>query len=131
MLVATGHSHCCVAFFAILNFELPRRKPERYPKQINSLGDHIIAHVGWISISSRSRLADHIGVHEMTITGTVNATPAIPELRYIPGIIQFLGYDPLPPATTLTERLATAHVGGGAVFRQRKMAAKLGVIPQR
>jgi DNA-binding transcriptional regulator YiaG len=62
----------------------------------------------------------------MTITGwESNAT--IPEVRYMPAIIQFLGYNPLPAASSLPERLATARRALG--LSQRKMAAKLGVDP--
>jgi DNA-binding transcriptional regulator YiaG len=45
----------------------------------------------------------------------------------MPAIIRFLGYDPLPPAYSPPERLATARKALG--LSQRKMAAKLGVDP--
>ena len=45
----------------------------------------------------------------------------------MPAIIQFLGYDPLPPANTFPERLATARRGLG--LSQRKMAESLGIDP--
>jgi DNA-binding XRE family transcriptional regulator len=62
----------------------------------------------------------------MTITGwESNAT--IPEVRYMPAIIQFLGYNPLPAASSLPERLVTARRAFG--LSQRKMAEKLGVDP--
>jgi DNA-binding XRE family transcriptional regulator len=65
-------------------------------------------------------------VHEQTITGWErNAT--VPEVRYIPAIIQFLGYDPLPESSSLPERLATARRTLG--LSQRKMAEQLGVDP--
>jgi len=64
----------------------------------------------------------------MTITGwECNAT--VPEVRYIPAIIQFLGCNPLPAASSLPERLATARRALG--LSQRKMAEKLGVIRRR
>jgi len=112
--------------FCHLELRAARRKPARYPKQINSLGDHIRARRLDLKLLQK-QVADQIGVHELTITNwEVNAT--IPEVRYIPAIIQFLGYDPLPAATTLPERrLATARMALG--LSQRKMAAKLGVDP--
>jgi ribosome-binding protein aMBF1 (putative translation factor) len=62
----------------------------------------------------------------MTITSWEgNAT--IPEVRYMPAIIQFLGYNPLPVASSLPESLVTARKALG--LSQRKMAAKLGVDP--
>ncbi len=62
----------------------------------------------------------------MTITNwEVNAT--VPEVRYIPAIIRFLGYNPLPPADSIAGCLAAARRRLG--LSQRKMAAKLGVDP--
>ena len=109
------------------HFELlaARRKPSQYPKQINSLGDHIRARRLDLNLLQK-QVADQIGVHEMTITlWEGNAT--IPEVRYIPAIIQFLGYNPLPVASSLPERLAIARKTHG--LSQRKMAQKLGVDP--
>ena len=102
-----------------------RLKPSQYPKQINSLGDHIRARRVDLNLLQK-QVADQIGVHELTITGWErNAT--IPEVRYMPAIIQFLRYNPLPAANSLPEHLATARKALG--LSQRKMAAKLGVDP--
>jgi hypothetical protein len=44
----------------------------------------------------------------MTICGWEgNAT--VPEVRYTPAIVQFLGYNPLPALNSLAERLAGAQ----------------------
>jgi transcriptional regulator with XRE-family HTH domain len=109
------------------HFELraARRKLANYPRQINSLGDHIRARRLDLKLLQK-QVADQIGVHETTITGWEgNAT--IPEVRYIPRVIQFLGYDPSPLADAFPERLASARRALG--LSQRKMAAKLGVDP--
>jgi transcriptional regulator with XRE-family HTH domain len=45
----------------------------------------------------------------------------------MPAIMQFLGYNPLPAASALAERLATARRVLG--LSQRKMAGKVGVDP--
>src|ERR1700722_18210505 len=87
------------------HFELraARRKPAAYPKQINSLGDHIRARRLDLRLLQK-QVADQIGVHESTITlWEGNAT--VPEVRYMPAIIQFLGYNPIPAASSLPERL--------------------------
>ena len=56
----------------------------------------------------QKQVAEEIGVHEQTITGWErNAT--IPEVRYIPAIIEFLGYNPLSEGSSLSERLKTAR----------------------
>lgn len=111
--------------FCHLELRAARRKPAKYPKQINSLGDHIRARRLDLKLLQK-QVADQIGVHEMTITSWEgNAT--VPEVRYMPAIIQFLGYNPLPAASSLPERLVTARRELG--LSQRKMAAKLGVDP--
>jgi len=62
---------------------------------------------------------------EATITSWEGNATA-PAIRYIPAIIQFLGYDPLPPsASAFPERLAAARRGLG--LSQQKMAEKLDV----
>jgi transcriptional regulator with XRE-family HTH domain len=100
-------------------------KPAKYPKQINSLGDHIRARRLDLKLLQK-QVADQIGVHEQTITGWErNATS--PEIHYIPAILSFLGYNPIPPVQTLPERLAMARKMLG--LSQRKMAEKLGVDP--
>jgi DNA-binding transcriptional regulator YiaG len=109
------------------HFELraSRPRPSHYPIEINTLGDHIRARRLDLRLL-QEQVADQIGVHEMTITSWEgNAT--VPEVRYMPAIIQFLGYNPLPAASSLPERLVTARKTFG--LSQRKMAAKLGVDP--
>jgi transcriptional regulator with XRE-family HTH domain len=109
------------------HFELrtARSKRAQYPKQINSLGDHIRARRLDLKLL-QEQVANKIGVHETTITGWEgNAT--FPAVRYMPAIIQFLGYNPLPAANSLPERIATARRALG--LSQRKMAVRLGVDP--
>ena len=111
--------------FCHIKLRALRNKVTISPTQINSLGDHIRARRLDRKLLQR-QVATQIGVHEMTITGWErNAT--IPEDRYMPAIIQFLGYNPLPPANSLAERLTDARRRLG--LSQRKMAVKLGVDP--
>jgi transcriptional regulator with XRE-family HTH domain len=107
--------------------ELRASKPKHahYPKEINTLGDHILKRRLNLGLLQRE-VADQIGVDETTITHWERNTTT-PPIRYIPAIIQFLGYDPLPPANSFSERLATARQALG--LSQRKMAEKLSVDP--
>jgi transcriptional regulator with XRE-family HTH domain len=109
------------------HFELraARRKPAKYPKQINSLGDHIRARRLDLKLLQK-QVADQIGVHEMTITGWERNATA-PAIRHIPAIIRFLGYDPQFSASTLPERLAATRRALG--LSERKLAEKLSVDP--
>ena len=103
----------------------PKPKPAAYPKAINTIGDHIRKRRLDLRLL-QEQVAEQIGVHEMTITNwEVNAT--VPEVRYVPAIIQFLGYNPLSAAGSIPERLAMARRALG--LSQRKMAKKLGVDP--
>jgi transcriptional regulator with XRE-family HTH domain len=109
------------------HFELSAARPKslQYPKQINSLGDHIRARRLDLKLLQK-QVADQIGVHESTITlWEGNAT--VPEVRFMPSIIQFLGYNPLNAASSLPGRLAAARKELG--LSQRKMAERLGVDP--
>jgi len=109
--------------FCHAELRAPKPKPERYPKEINTLGDHIRKRRLDLGLLQK-QVADQIGVYMATISGWEgNATP--PAIRYIPAIIQFLGYDPLPPTSTLPERLVIARRGLG--LSQLKMAERLGV----
>lgn len=111
--------------FCHLELRAARRKPANYPKQINSLGDHIRTRRLDLKLLQK-QVADQIGVHEITISNwEVNAT--VPEVRYIPAIIRFLDYDPQPATESIPESLAAARRRLG--LSQRKMAAKLGVDP--
>jgi transcriptional regulator with XRE-family HTH domain len=113
--------------FPFCHAELRASKPNsiRYPKKINTLGDHICKRRLDLNLLQK-QVADRIGVHKMTITSWEgNAT--VPEVRYMPAIIQFLGYNPLPAANSLPERLSIARMALG--LSQRKMAEKLGVDP--
>jgi transcriptional regulator with XRE-family HTH domain len=107
--------------------ELRASKPNsiRYPKEINTLCDHIRKHRLDLNLIQR-QVAEQIGVGEATITNWErNATT--PAIRYIPAIIEFLGYDPLPPTNSFSDRLATTRKVLGV--SQRKIAEKLSVDP--
>jgi transcriptional regulator with XRE-family HTH domain len=100
-------------------------KPAQYPQEINTLGDHIRSHRFDLKLLQK-QVADQIGVDEATITNW-ERNASSPAVRFIPAILQFLGYDPLPPAISFSECLATARRVLG--LTQRKMAEKLGVDP--
>ena len=72
------------------------------------------------------QVANLIGVDEATITNR-ERNAAVPTVRYMPAIIRLLGYDPLPRAVSLPERLVSARKRLG--LSQRKMAEQLGVDP--
>jgi DNA-binding transcriptional regulator YiaG len=109
--------------FCHIELRAARGEPAGYPSQINSLGDHIRA-CRLDRKLLQEHVAEQIGVHKMTITSWErNAT--IPAIRYIPVILAFLGYDPFPPASTLSARLVAVRRMLG--LSQRKLALSLGI----
>jgi hypothetical protein len=48
-----------------------------------------------------------------------------PEIRYMPAIIEFLGYNPLPEAVTMGERLVRQRTTLG--LTQKNVAGRLGI----
>jgi transcriptional regulator with XRE-family HTH domain len=107
--------------------ELRAAKPKRecYPKQISTLGSHIRSRRLDLGLF-QSDVAEQIGVDATTIC-TWESNASLPAIRYVPAILDFLGYDPLPPAKTLAERLVTARKVLG--LSQRGLAQLLGVDP--
>jgi transcriptional regulator with XRE-family HTH domain len=103
----------------------PKPKRECYPKEINSLGDHIRGRRLDLNLLLK-QVAGQIGVDATTIHNW-ESNASLPAIRYVPAILEFLGYDPFPPAQTLGERLVTARKALG--LSQQKLALSLGVDP--
>jgi transcriptional regulator with XRE-family HTH domain len=105
------------------HFEIRATRPRssQYPKQINTIGEHIRARRLDLNLLQR-QVADQIGVHPLTVTNW-ESNESSPETQFIPAIIEFLGYDPLPPASSLPERLASRRKVLG--LSQRKMAERM------
>jgi transcriptional regulator with XRE-family HTH domain len=88
-------------------FRASKPNSVHYPREINTLGDHIRARRLDLKLFQK-QAADQIGVDEATITNWErDATD--PAIHYIQAILQFLGHDPQPPAISLPERLAAAR----------------------
>jgi len=109
--------------FCHAELRAPKPKPSHYPQQLNTLGDHIRSRRLDLDLF-QSDVAEQIGVDTTTICNW-EGNASIPAIRYIPAVLQFLGYDPFPPAHTLAERLVTARKGLG--LSQQKLARSLGV----
>ena len=97
-----------------LRLTSPTPKP-RYPKQIDHLGDHIRARridLGLLQKEAGRR----IGVHGVTITNWElgNSEPGD---RFIPALVGFLGYHPLPAAKSPGEQVRRARLSLGLSIR--------------
>ncbi|MBN1568435.1 MAG: transcriptional regulator, partial [Acidobacteria bacterium] len=111
--------------FCSLALRGQRPKSKQYPKEINTLGDHIKKRRLDLGLLQKE-VAERIGVHTQTITNWEKQR-TLPEIRFIAPIIEFLGYDPLPQPKSFPERLKNYRLKQG--LSQRKLAAKLGIDP--
>jgi transcriptional regulator with XRE-family HTH domain len=98
---------------------------DQYPKELNTLGDHLRKRRLDLKLLQRE-VAEKIGVDEITI-GNWERQRTQPEIRFIARIIKFLGYDPFPEPESFPERLKMYRLKMG--LSQRKLAAKLGIDP--
>lgn len=110
------------------HLRLSARKPKHhgYPIELRTLGDHLRKRR--IDLGLRqSDVADRIGVWAQTVNYWEN-NHFNPEVRYVPRIIAFLGYDLFGPSlATFPLQLRAARVAGGLTRRQ--LAARIGVHP--
>ncbi len=107
-----------------LRFIAPAPKP-RYPKQFKHLGDHLRARRIDLGLHQRE-VAAQIGVDTATVTNwEVGHTE--PEERFIPALIGFLGYNPLPASRSPGEAIRRERLTRG--WSLATLAARAGVDP--
>jgi transcriptional regulator with XRE-family HTH domain len=104
-----------------LKAKVPQSK--QYPKEINTLGDHLRKRRLDLGLLQRE-VAEKFGVAEATIWNWERQRTQ-PEIRFIAPIIKFLGYDPLPQPESFPEKLKVYRLRLG--MSQDKLAFKLGV----
>jgi transcriptional regulator with XRE-family HTH domain len=75
----------------------------------------------------QSDVARRLGAYTSTVNTWENGH-FTPDVRFVPGIVEFLGYDPFGPTpTSFPDRLKAARVAAGLTRRQ--LAARIGVHP--
>lgn len=99
--------------------------PTGYPRGINTLGDHLRKRRLDLGLLQRE-VAERIGVDPATVTNR-ELRHVAPEFRWLPAIIDFLGYDPRPRPATIRQALIRHREGQG--LSQRAFADQLGVDP--
>jgi DNA-binding XRE family transcriptional regulator len=95
----------------------------RIPLEPNTVGDHIRKRRLSLKLLQKDA-AKQIGACKQSIVsweGNISS----PEVRYMPAIIGFLGYNPLPEATTWGERLVRQRTMLG--LTQKSAAREIGV----
>ena len=97
----------------------------RIPTELNTIGDHIRRRRLEQKMLQKE-LGELIGLTENSVNNW-EANTSTPEVRYMPAIIEFLGYNPLAPANTVAEKLVRQRTTQGLT---QKQAAELLAIDQ-
>jgi transcriptional regulator with XRE-family HTH domain len=96
-----------------------------YPTELHSIGDHVRKRRLDLGLLQRE-VALRIGVDTTTVFNWEAGT-ASPNIRALPGVIRFLGYDPTETGSTLGERLRATRRRLG--LSHADLAGRLGVDP--
>jgi len=99
--------------------------PIRIPVAPETVGDHIRLRRLKLKLLEK-QIAERLGVHKATVHNW-EANLTQPAFEYMPAVIEFLGYNPLPPAKTWAGRLVRGRTLLG--LSQGQMARQLGVDP--
>lgn len=97
----------------------------RIPTEINTVGDHIRRRRLGLKMLQRE-VAEKLGVDKTSVFNW-EANASSPEIRYMPAIIRFLGYNPLPAAEGWAFRLVQSRTILGQ--SQKEAARQIGVDP--
>lgn len=100
-------------------------KPTDYPKELNNLADHLQKRRLDLGLTWK-QAAEQIGVDSTTLTNWTKGRTQ-PDLRCLPLVIRWLGYDPRSEAKTVGEALIRHRKGGGV--SQKTLAKLLTVDP--
>jgi transcriptional regulator with XRE-family HTH domain len=95
------------------------------PEKLETLGDHMRRRRLMLKLI-QTQVAAQIGVEKTSIHNW-ETNVCKPELKYMPAIIRFLGYNPVPPGNGWGERLVQCRTALG--LSQKQSAARLGVDP--
>jgi transcriptional regulator with XRE-family HTH domain len=95
----------------------------RIPTELKTVGDHIRRKRLGLKLLQRE-VAEQVGVNKATVENW-EANASQPEFRYLPAVIRFLGYNPLPEANTIPQRLVRRRTTRG--LSQKEAARQMGV----
>lgn len=97
-----------------------RKQP---PEELNTLGDHLLRRRLVLKLLQR-QVAEQIGVDKASIYNW-EGNRSKPGVEYMPAIIRFLGYNPLPPREGWADRLVQCRTVLG--LSQKESAVRMGV----
>jgi DNA-binding transcriptional regulator YiaG len=108
---------------AVLPLEHHLTNRTRLPEKLETVGDHIRRRRLTLKLLQR-QVAQQLGVNGATVTNW-ETNGAEPGVKYMPAIIRFLGYNPLPPPPNgIGERLVRCRTLLG--LNQKVFAGQLG-----
>ena len=99
----------------------------RVPEKLETLADHLLRRRLTLKLLQR-QVAKQIGV-DKTSFHNWGTNRRKPDLKFMPAIIRFLGYNPLPPPDCWAERLV--RVGSSSGFRRKKRPGRSAWIRER
>jgi transcriptional regulator with XRE-family HTH domain len=99
-------------------------QPATYPKEFKHLGDHIRKRRLDLGLT-QEEAADRTGASDRWAVNRWELGLHEPGVSVLPGILEFLGYDPRPEPTSMAEWLVWHRTGRGR--SQERMARQLGV----
>src|ERR1700731_2837268 len=97
--------------------------PKPYPKALKTLGDHIRKRRLVLGLLQK-QVAEQIGVDTASIVNW-ESNKIQPMVHCLPGILAFLGHNPLPEADDLIGKLKRLRATMG--LTQEQLAQKLGI----
>jgi transcriptional regulator with XRE-family HTH domain len=89
----------------------------RIPTELQTIGDHIRRRRLGLKLLQKD-VAEQLDVDKTSVFNWESNT-SNPEFRYMPAIIRFLGYNPLPAADGLGERLIRYRTSLGSRRKKR------------
>jgi transcriptional regulator with XRE-family HTH domain len=93
------------------------------PEELRTLGDHLLRRRLVLKLLQR-QVAEQIGAEVCSLRNW-EANRTKPTVEFMPAIIRFLGYNPLPPGSTWAERLVYGRKAMG--ITQKESARRVGV----
>lgn len=123
-LLAT-RPHGRVAFFSNLRIRRECLKPEAVYRAPITLGQHLAARRRELNLLQRDA-AEKVGVCESTFLHW-EQDASTPPVTFLPRICAFLGYDPLPAALTMPERMKRFRERNG--YTVKVAAEQFGIDP--
>jgi transcriptional regulator with XRE-family HTH domain len=103
----------------------PQQRCVRIPVEPKTVGDHIRRKRLALKMLQK-QIAERIGVDTSSVFNW-ESNKKHPDVRFMPAIIAFLGYNPLPGATTYAQRLVRHRTSLG--LSQEASARRIGVDP--